>query len=102
MELGHRPDHITAFGVRPLFVAGPKLSGSYSPPVSSQTCEAVYKNITVGRHTKFGFDQGKPVCILDDPEGNSWVMKSFSLSGNTWYQAAYGANGVYYRVVPTP
>ncbi len=38
-----------------------------------------YKNITVGRHTKFGFDKGKQVFILDDPEGNSWAMKSFSL-----------------------
>ena len=33
---------------------------------------------------------------------NTWVIKSFSFSGNTWYQAAYGANRVYYRVVPTP
>jgi hypothetical protein len=39
----------------------------------------VYKNITVGRHTKFGFDKGKQAFILDDPEGNSWAMKSFSL-----------------------
>jgi hypothetical protein len=38
-----------------------------------------YKNITVGRHTKFGFDKGKPVYVLDDLEGNPWVMKSFSL-----------------------
>jgi hypothetical protein len=22
--------------------------------------------------------------------------------GNTWFQPSYGANGVYYRVVPTP
>ena len=38
-----------------------------------------YKYITVGRHTRFGFDKGKHVFILDDPEGNAWVMKSFSL-----------------------
>jgi hypothetical protein len=41
--------------------------------------EVAYKNITVGRHTRFGFDQGKQVFLLDDPEGNSWAMKSFSL-----------------------
>ena len=41
--------------------------------------EAAYKNITVGRHTKFGFNKGTQVFILEDPEGNPWVMKSFSL-----------------------
>ena len=41
--------------------------------------EAAYKNITVGRHTKFGFDKGKQVFILEDLEGNPWVMKSMSL-----------------------
>jgi hypothetical protein len=25
-----------------------------------------------------------------------------NLNGNTWFQPSYGANGVYYRVVPTP
>jgi hypothetical protein len=46
--------------------------------LSTKPGEASYKNITVGRHTKFGFDQGKQVFILEDPEGNPWVMKSFS------------------------
>jgi hypothetical protein len=27
---------------------------------------------------------------------------TYYLSGNTWYQPAYGANGVYYRVVNAP
>jgi hypothetical protein len=26
----------------------------------------------------------------------------YYLCGNTWFQPAYGANGVFYRVVPTP
>ena len=47
--------------------------------LSTKPGEAAYKYITVTRHTKFGFDKGKPVFILEDPEGNSWVMKSFSL-----------------------
>ncbi|MCJ7797642.1 MAG: hypothetical protein MUQ56_12940 [Thermoleophilia bacterium] len=46
--------------------------------LSTKPGEASYKNITVGRHTKFGFDKGKQVFILEDPEGNPWVMKSFS------------------------
>ena len=27
---------------------------------------------------------------------------TYYLSGNTWFQPAYGANGVYYTVVPAP
>ena len=46
--------------------------------LSTEPGAADYKNITVGRHTRFGFDKGKQVFILDDPEGNSWAMKSFS------------------------
>ena len=47
--------------------------------ISTKPGEAAYKNITVGRHTRFGFDKGKQVFILDDPEGNAWAMKSLSL-----------------------
>ena len=28
--------------------------------------------------------------------------QTYYLCGNTWFQPVYGANGVYYRVVPTP
>jgi len=38
-----------------------------------------YKPISVKRDTRFGINQGSPAFILDDPEGNSWVMKSASL-----------------------
>ncbi len=27
---------------------------------------------------------------------------SYYIVGNTWFKPMYGANGVYYRVVPTP
>ena len=27
---------------------------------------------------------------------------TYYLCGNTWFQPSYGANGVYYRVVPAP
>jgi hypothetical protein len=27
---------------------------------------------------------------------------TYDLCGNTWFQPSYGANGVYYRVVPAP
>jgi hypothetical protein len=36
-------------------------------------------------------------CIMPKVQGTTYY-----LCGNTWFQPAYGANGVYYRVVPTP
>jgi len=47
--------------------------------ISTEPGAADYKNITVTRHTKFGFNKGTRVSLLDDPEGNTWCMKSFSL-----------------------
>jgi hypothetical protein len=38
-----------------------------------------YKPTTIERKTEFGFSTGKPVFILDDPQGKSWVMKSAGL-----------------------
>jgi hypothetical protein len=49
------------------------------PKEMSSHKSVAYKSITVERNTQFGFNKGKPVFILDDPEGNSWVMKSASL-----------------------
>lgn len=39
-----------------------------------------YKPVQVERHTKFGFNKGKPVFMLDAPTGETFVMKSFSLA----------------------
>jgi len=36
-------------------------------------------------------------CITPNVGG-----KAYYLCGNTWFSAAYGANGVYYTAVPTP
>ena len=36
-------------------------------------------------------------CITPSVQGTTYY-----LCGNTWFSAAYGANGVYYRVVPGP
>lgn len=38
-----------------------------------------YKLTTIEHKTPFGFRQGKPLFILDDPEGKPWVMKSCGL-----------------------
>jgi hypothetical protein len=36
-------------------------------------------------------------CISPKVQGGTYY-----LCGNTWFQPSYGANGVYYRVVPAP
>lgn len=49
------------------------------------------------------FAMGGVYAVL--PAGSATINKNgttYYLSGNTWFQPAYGANGVYYRVVPTP
>ena len=38
-----------------------------------------YKPTTVARKSQMGFEKGKPVFILDDPEGRPWVMQAYSL-----------------------
>ncbi len=49
-------------------------------PKEMRKHEAVaYKVIGVKRDTQFGIDAGSPAFLLDDPEGNSWCMKSASL-----------------------
>ena len=36
-------------------------------------------------------------CITPNVQGQTYY-----LCGNTWFQPSYGANGVFYRVVPAP
>ena len=38
-----------------------------------------YKEINGKRDTELGINTGSPAFILDDPDGDSWVMKSASL-----------------------
>jgi len=40
---------------------------------------SAFKPTTVARQSHMGFEKGKPVFILDDPEGNPWVMQAYSL-----------------------
>ena len=50
-----------------------------------------------------GYSVGANYAAL--PAGAMTINKggtTYYLSGNTWFQPAYGANGVYYRVVTTP
>jgi len=36
-------------------------------------------------------------CVMSTVWGTTYYQ-----CGTTWFQPSYGANGVYYRVVPTP
>ena len=38
-----------------------------------------FKPTTVARKSKMRFDKGKPVFILEDPQGRPWVMQAYSL-----------------------
>src|SRR5438034_9850645 len=38
-----------------------------------------YKPTTVARSSQMGFLKGKPLFILDDPEGNPWVMQAYGM-----------------------
>jgi hypothetical protein len=37
-----------------------------------------YTPTTVERKTQFGFNKGQTAYLLDDPEGNTWIAKSFT------------------------
>lgn len=41
-----------------------------------------YKTTYIHRKSKMGFEKGKPVFILDDPNGTPWVMQSFTTQIN--------------------
>ena len=38
-----------------------------------------YQSISGKRDTQLGINKGSPAFILDDPDGNAWVMKSAGL-----------------------
>lgn len=40
---------------------------------------SAYKPTTVARKSEMGFVKGKPIFILDDPDGTPWVMQAYSL-----------------------
>ena len=41
-----------------------------------------YTSTTIERKSKFGFNKGQTVYLLDDPEGHTWIMKSFTQAVN--------------------
>jgi hypothetical protein len=39
----------------------------------------VYKPMTIDRKSSIGWNKGTTALLLDDPEGNTWIMKGFQL-----------------------
>ena len=37
-----------------------------------------YQSTTIERDTEYGYPAGRPVFILDDPDGSPWVMQAYS------------------------
>lgn len=44
-----------------------------------------YEPMTIARKSKLGWTKGTTVILLDDPDGNTWVMKGFQLGLNPKY-----------------
>ncbi len=72
-------------------------------PARAQYTAGVAAGVAVGGAASPTYAMGgiypapPPGCAKPTVGGNTYY-----LCGNTWFQPNYGANGVYYRVVPTP
>jgi hypothetical protein len=44
-----------------------------------------YRKTSVERKTKFGYLKGRPGFLIDDAEGNTWIMKGLNLGLNPTY-----------------
>ena len=79
-------------------------SRSHSSKVTGAISSAYSSGYAAGSaNTAAAYAMGVNYAAL--PAGAMAVQKNgntYYLVGNTWFQPAYGANGVYYRVVPTP
>jgi len=53
--------------------------GELSPAMmNTKAGELAYKSVQSHRKSMMTFEKGKPVFVLDDPDGTSWVMQAYS------------------------
>ena len=59
--------------------------------------------MTIARESRLGWSKGSTVMVLDDAEGNSWVMKGFQLGRKPRFTYEdFLANGAsYFKDLPT-
>ena len=62
---------------------------------------ATYKPVTIARDSGLGWNKGTTVILLDDAEGNTWVMKGFELGlkpQHTYDEFLAALPGVYQKL----
>ncbi len=55
-----------------------RLVGTLQIPPGMRHGSSPYAATTIQRDTEYGYPAGRPVFILDDPDGNPWVMQAYS------------------------
>lgn len=66
---------VTTFdGWQGRWFASPTIPKGVNPHIKGSSA---YKPLTVKRHSSMTFEKGKPVYILDGPDGTPWVMQAF-------------------------
>jgi beta-lactam-binding protein with PASTA domain len=82
---------------------GAAYSSGYAAGTVAATAPPPGATVTTVTTTTTSYAMGVSYAAL--PAGSMAVTKNGStyyLSGNTWFQPMFGANGVHYQVVPTP
>jgi len=51
-------------------------------PESGRVAEIPYEPMKITRASKWGWKKGQKTILLDDPEGNTWILKGFQLGLN--------------------
>lgn len=61
-----------------------------------------YKPMTIARKSGLGWNKGTTVPLLDDPDGNTWIMKGFELGLNPkyTYDEFLALNGKNFKKLP--
>ncbi len=57
-----------------------RLVGELALPPGMRKAPVPYKETTVERRTRYEYAAGRPVFLLDDPTGMTWVMQAYSLA----------------------
>ena len=74
-------------------VAAANTTNAYNAGVATGAAAGTPANYSMGANYA-----ALPAGAMSIPKNGT----TYYLSGNTWFQPSFGANGVYYRVVPTP
>jgi hypothetical protein len=87
-----------AAGVAVGMVAGAAVASANN---SANTAAAYNAGVAAGASGSYA--PGAIYAVLPAGAAVATVSgQTYYINGNTWFQPAYGANGVYYRVVPAP